>query len=82
MPILDRPSAPTLHVHKAWALPPDTHRHQLTHAVDAGLRIAVCGMSTTVQGGVWPADGTLWDSPLGRCAVCARVVYGSFDRRA
>ena len=51
-------------------------------AVDAGFRIAMCGMSTAVQGAGWPADVTLWDSPLGRGPVCARAVYGSPDRRA
>jgi hypothetical protein len=67
---------------KAWAEPPEHNRHQLTHAVESGFRIAVCGMSTGAHGGSWPADTTLWDSPLGRCPVCARVVYGSHERRS
>ena len=82
MPLLDRDPLLSALFRKAWVSPPDTHRHQLTHAVDAGFRIAMCGMSTTVQAGTWPADVTLWDSPLGRCPVCARAVYGSPDRRA
>ena len=67
---------------KAWASPPESNRHQLTHAVDAGFRIAMCGVRTVVATGTWPDDPTLWDVPLGRCPTCARVVYGSSDRRA
>ena len=67
---------------KAWPTPPDLNPHQLTHAVDTGMRIAMCGVRTSTRWGTWPADPTLWDSPLGRCPVCARVVYGSADRRA
>ncbi|MHA3701817.1 hypothetical protein ACXR2U_06505 [Jatrophihabitans sp. YIM 134969] len=67
---------------KAWVESPADNRHQLTHAVDSGFRIALCGMGTGVEGTAWPADATVWDSPLGRCPVCARAVYGSGDRRS
>lgn len=75
---------PVLHTlyDKAWVSPPDRNAHQLTHAVDAGFRIALCGIGTTVRGGPWPVDATLWDFRLGRCPVCARVVYGSGERRS
>ncbi len=67
---------------KGWVSPPSENRHQLTHAVDPGFRIALCGVSTAARAGTWPVDATLWDSPLGRCPTCARVVYGSADRRS
>jgi hypothetical protein len=47
------------------------HRAQLTHAVQAGNRIAMCGLGVGHAGQPWFSDQA---PPRRRCPTCAKAV--------
>lgn len=62
--------------YRAWAAPPGRDPRELTHAVDPGGRVALCGVRTTVTGGAWPDTRAGYDPVSAWCATCARQVFG------
>ncbi|MCW2525958.1 MAG: hypothetical protein JWM76_818 [Pseudonocardiales bacterium] len=58
---------------KGWTQDPDYRPNQLTHAVEEGRTVAICGVHTAVVSDPWPDLGS--GIPMCRCQTCAKAVY-------
>ena len=57
----------------AWREEPSANRSQMTHIVELGRTVALCGVSVRVIGDPWP--GVTSDAMTCRCTTCTNASY-------
>ena len=58
---------------QGWRDEPTKNRSQMTHLVEPGRTVALCGIQVRVIGDPWPDNGVA--TVMCRCATCANATY-------